>query len=69
MSTATGFVDGKLRNKTMPDRESKILRDFLTSPLSVDDAVSRLVALGYQEGDAEDLVGEWIEAEHAKEGA
>ncbi|WP_316176181.1 hypothetical protein [Bradyrhizobium sp. SZCCHNRI1073] len=51
----------------MADSESKVLRDFVTSPLSVDDAVRRLVALGYREGDAEDLVEEWIEAEHAKE--
>lgn len=52
----------------MSDHESKVLRDFLTSPLSIDDAVRRLVRLGYNEGDAEDLVGEWIEEAHAKEG-
>jgi|GEM_PF-5651893 len=52
----------------MADSESKVLRDFLTSPLSVDDAARRLVRLGYKEGEAEDLIGEWIEEEHAKEG-
>jgi hypothetical protein len=52
----------------MTDTESKVLRDFLTSPLSVDDAVRRLVSLGYQEAVAEDLVEEWIEGAHSKEG-
>ena len=37
-----------------------IMADFLTGPLTLDEAVNRLVGIGYLREDAEDQVIEWL---------
>lgn len=44
------------------DSEGAIMRDFLGGPLLRDQAIHRLIGLGYLQEDAEDLVDEWINA-------
>lgn len=48
------------------DSEDAIMRDFLMGPLTLDQAIHRLVGLGYLREDADDLVNEWADIGEAE---
>lgn len=47
------------------DSEDAVWRDFVSGPLTWDQAINRLIGMGYLREDADDLVNEWAAAAEA----
>lgn len=49
----------------MMDSEDAIMLDFLTGPLTWDQAIHRLIGMGYLREDADEMINEWADAAEA----